>query len=147
MGKFLSLGIWLLLLSGCISSQFSNLQFGVDIDEYHDVDSFKTRVLLLGLFGAPASPSLFNISASVSDELTKEAIQSEIEAARGTAVRNIKLVHKATFGNILIYWLTIGIIAPSVVEISGTVIAKGKAKKANVVSADENIIEQEAIEE
>ncbi len=122
----LCIGGMILLLSSCISSQFSNLQYGVDTSSYTEVGELNTRVSVLEFIGYSAGANLFNLTARTSDEKTKAAIQNEIEAAGGTAARDIKLVHKATFGNIIVNWLTIAILAPSVVEVTGTIISDKK---------------------
>ncbi|MEM9423780.1 MAG: hypothetical protein AAF975_03195 [Spirochaetota bacterium] len=121
-------GALLFVATACVSSQFSSLQYGVDTASYSEVGKIDTRVQVLEFLGGAAGGNLFNITASKSDEVTKAAIQAEIEAAGGTAARDIKLVHKATFGNLLVNWLTVNIIAPSVVEVSGTIIKDGASK-------------------
>ncbi|WGK68592.1 hypothetical protein P0082_08885 [Candidatus Haliotispira prima] len=118
------LSVLVLMLSGCITSQYSNLQYGFDTEGYSEVSDLDVRVSSVEFFGDSGGINLFNISATNTDKVTKAAIKKEIEAAGGTAARNIKLVQKASFWNLLVNMITLKIVAPSKVMITGNIIKK-----------------------
>lgn len=119
----LALGL-VVLLSGCVSAQFSGLQFGIDTSDYEVVQDFESRVVILEFLGGPAGLNLFNVTADRSDMATKNLISNEISAAGGDGARDIKIVHKATIWHLLISYFSLNIVAPSAIEVSGTIISE-----------------------
>lgn len=115
---------FIVLFSGCVSSSFSGLQYGIDTANHSVVGEFETRVTNWEFFGYSAGINLFNITSWKSDQIAKMVIGNEITAASGDAAKDIMITNKAQFWHLLLNGLTFGLIAPSALEISGTVISQ-----------------------
>jgi len=119
---FLIVGWAFLLLASCMTFKASNLAVSAPDAKYTVLGNFTTTVWVNEFLGSPGGAKLFNLSADSTDPLVTEAIQKEIKAKGGTAAVNITIVHKASFLDVLLGLFTGDIYAPSVVEISGTVV-------------------------
>jgi hypothetical protein len=84
--------------------------------------TFEKDVWVHAFLGSPAGAKLFNITAEATDEAVRDAIQSAISEKGGDAAIGVTIVHKASFGNMLVTWLTGNIYSPGTILVTGTVI-------------------------
>ena len=89
---------------------------------YTALGTFHRDIWIHEFLGDPAGAKLFNISADATDPAIYDAIDQEIRRYGGSGVIELQIKHKASFGDLLITWITFDIYAPSIVEISGTVV-------------------------
>ena len=115
-------GVAALVLASCMTFKASGLSVMPADSKYQVLGSFTTTVWVNEFLGSPGGAKLLNITADATDPLVAAAIDREIKAKGGTAAVEVTIVHRASFFNLLLAAVTAGIYAPSVVEISGTVV-------------------------
>jgi hypothetical protein len=120
-----SLGL-VLVLASCTSFQFAGAQVTKQIPSYTAVGTFDITLSVNEFLGGSAGPNLFNITADAMDTLIYDAIQREIQKYTGDAAVNVKIVYKATFVDILLNELTLGVYAPAHAQITGTIVKYSK---------------------
>ncbi|HTX73059.1 MAG TPA: hypothetical protein VMC79_09565 [Rectinemataceae bacterium] len=118
----LIVGAAALLLASCMTFKATGLAVTAQDAKFTVLGNFSTRVWVNEFLGSPGGAKILNVTADATDPAIAAAIDREIKAKGGTAAVAITIVHRASFVNILLAAITAGIYAPSVVEISGTVV-------------------------
>lgn len=118
----LVMGVAVLLLASCMTFKATNLAVTPPDAKYTVLGSFTTSVTVNEFLGTPGGMKLLNVTADATDPAVTAAIDKEIKAKGGTAAVGITIVNRASFIDILFAGITFGIYAPSVLEISGTVV-------------------------
>ena len=111
-----------LVLTSCTTFQASDLSYTTVKPQYTVLGDFHTEVWVNEFLGNSAGPKLFNLTADATDQAVKDAIQKEIQAKGGTAAINVKIVHQASFVDLLLNAVTWNIYAPGDLIITGTIV-------------------------
>lgn len=113
----------LLAIAGCTTFQLSGIQVVEDMPGMQPLGDFEIIVPVNEFIGAPGGANLFNASATAMNNPIRDAIRREIENRSGDAAINVTVEYRASFVNILLNGLTLGIWSPAQAIVTGTVVS------------------------
>ena len=93
-----------------------------EIPSYTSVGEFEVTVAVFELLGSAGGANLFNVTADAMDTKIYDAIQREIQKFTGDAAVNITVEYRASFGNLILNGLSMGILAPATAKITGVIV-------------------------
>jgi hypothetical protein len=109
-------------ISACTSFQLSGAQVTREIPSYTAVGEFDIVVKVNEFLGTSAGSNLFNVTADKMDPAIYDAIQREIQKYTADAAVNVTIRYEASFVNLLLNGLTLGIWAPARANVTGTIV-------------------------
>ncbi len=109
-------------LASCTTFKATGLAVSPAEQKYAVLGNFSIQIPVTEFLGSSGGSKLLNVTANATDPAIAAAIQQEIKAKGGTGAVNVTIVHKASFFNLLLNGLTLGIYAPGTVEVSGIVV-------------------------
>lgn len=112
----------LLVVASCTTFKLSGLQVTTQIPSYDVVGEFDITVKVTEFLGAPGGANLGNVTADKMDAPIYDAIQREIQKYTGDAAVNVEIEYLASFTNILVSGVTLGIVAPARARVTGTIV-------------------------
>ncbi len=114
-------------LTGCTTFKFSGAQVTAQLPAYTSVGTFEVTIWVNKFLGlAPGGATLFNVTADAMDAPIYDAIQREIHKYLGDAAVNVTIEYRASFVDILLTGVTLGIYAPTEARITGTIVKYSK---------------------
>ncbi|MDR1175417.1 MAG: hypothetical protein LBK83_08120 [Treponema sp.] len=108
------------VITSCTAFELSGLEVHQTPTEGDSLGTFSTTVQIKKFWGFAAGYSVFKQHET--DPAITQAIQNEIQNRGGTSAVNVKIVYKATFGQMVLNGITFTIYAPSTAIITGTII-------------------------
>lgn len=89
---------------------------------YEILGDFNIKVSSNKFIGAAGGVNFANITSDATSNLIRDAVEKEITRKGGTAAINVSIKYGPSFGQLFLNGFTMGIWAPSTINISGTVI-------------------------
>ncbi len=123
---FILLATLAFAIAGCTTFKFSGAQVTTQLPAYTSVGTFDITVWVNEFLGSSGGANLFNVTADSMDAPIYDAIQREIHKYSGDAAVNVTVEYNASFVDILLNALTVGIYAPAEARITGTVVKYSK---------------------
>lgn len=111
-----------IILSGCTTAKFSNLQLTKELPTFEVVEDFEKTVKINKFLGFSAGKTLLNLGEDNTKDPVFDAIQREIAKVGGDAAVDITITYGASFADLLLNTITGTIYSPAYVKITGTVV-------------------------
>jgi hypothetical protein len=106
----------------CTSFLVSGLEVAQQPSSGSTVGTFEINVNTTKFLGYSSGPTLFNVTSDATDPIIINAIKAEVTKQGGTKAINVNIEYRATFINILLNAITMGIYSPATAHVTGTVI-------------------------
>ncbi len=119
----LTLGI---LLVSCTTFKFSGAQVTAQLPSYTEVGKFDFTVWVNKFLGASGGATFLNVTADAMDTPIYDAIQRELRKYSADAAVNVTIEYQASFVNLLLNGLTLGIYAPAEAHVTGVLVKYSK---------------------
>jgi hypothetical protein len=113
----------ILAVGACTTFQLSGIQVVEDMPGMQPIGDFEIKVGVHEFLGAPGGANFLNVTADSMDNEIYDAIRREVEKRSGDAAINVTVTYEASFVNILLNAVTLGIYAPATAVITGTVVS------------------------
>jgi hypothetical protein len=108
------------VITSCTAFELSGLEVHQTPTEGDSLGTFSTTVEIKKFAGTAAGWTWFKQHET--NPAITQTIQNEIQNRGGTSATNVKIVYRATLGQILLNWITFTIYSPSTAIITGTII-------------------------
>lgn len=109
-----------LTFSNCTTYRASGLSYGDPKSE--ELGSFERKVTVWKFIGESGGPTLFNATQRKTEKALTNVLDEEISKKGGNGVKDLSIIHEASFFNILLNSITWSLVAPVKLKVSGTVV-------------------------
>ena len=114
--------VMLFAVVSCTTFKLSGAQVVTDIPSYQVVGDLDISLNVNEFIGRSGGMNLFNITSEAMDHVIYDAIQREIQKYSADAAVNVTIEYQASFVNLLLNTLTLGLYAPGTAVVSGSIV-------------------------
>ncbi len=112
----------MLSVASCTTFQLSGIQMNEEMPSYQTVGDFKTSVMVNEFLGTSGGTNILNATAKNMDNPIYDAVRREINKYSSDAAVNVTVKYEASFVDLLLNGLTLGLYTPAHAKIEGSVV-------------------------